>query len=205
MAAAKLVAAWVPAVVIGIVVAVVYSVVANLVVAGEVDGLVLPTGEFTVMVLWVGLTFAAAALAAVSLVSVRSSSTQEAFQVGGLVVLPVVGLLISQATGVLLLSVWLLLVAGLVASAIAVALVLAVARVLSRPRLLRAWGEPHLRARYGREGGGAVAAATLDPPRHGSVPCGSGPWSRTPSGVLRNVFRAAIPATGDLEDRDARE
>lgn len=132
---AKLLAAWVPATALGLLGAVVYAVVANLAVGTQVGGLVLPTREFLVMALWVGPTFAAAALGAVSLVSVRVSTTQEAFQVGGVVVLPVVALLISQATGALLLSVWLLAVAGLVAVGLAVGLLSLGARALSRPRL----------------------------------------------------------------------
>src|SRR5690606_11060330 len=103
IATAKLLAAWIPAVVIGVGGAVVYAVVANVTVGLQLDRLVLPTVEFAVMALWVGPMFAAAALGAVSLVSVRVSTTQEAFQVGGVVVLPVVALMISQASGALLL------------------------------------------------------------------------------------------------------
>ena len=132
---AKLLAAWVPAAVTGIVGGTVYALVANLAVGLQVGRLVLPTTEFAVMVLWAGPTFAAAALAAVSLVSVRVKTTQEAFQLGGVVVLPVVGLLISQATGVMLLSVWLLVAAGFVALAIAAALLAVGTRSLSRTRL----------------------------------------------------------------------
>ena len=129
---AKLLAAWVPATVIGVVGGIVYATVANLAVGLQVGRLVLPTTEFAVMVLWAGPTFAAASLAAVSLVSVRVDTTQEAFQLGGVVVLPVVGLLVSQATGVLLLSVWLLVIAGVVALAIAAGLLALGSRSLSR-------------------------------------------------------------------------
>ena len=80
----------------------------------------LPTPEFALMALWVGPTFAAAALGAVSLVSVRVSTTQEAFQLGGLVVIPVVAMLVSQASGAMLLSPWVLVVAGVVAAALAI-------------------------------------------------------------------------------------
>jgi ABC-type Na+ efflux pump permease subunit len=135
VAAAKLLAAWVPAVVIGLGGALLYAVVANLTVAPLTGRLVLPTAEFVVMALWVGPTFAAASLGAVSLVSVRVSTTQEAFQVGGFVIVPVVALLISQASGALLLSVTMLLIAGLVAAALAGGLIVAAARSLARPRL----------------------------------------------------------------------
>jgi ABC-2 type transport system permease protein len=132
---AKLLAAWVPAAALGIVGAVVYALVANLAVGTQVDRLVLPTAEFAVMALVVGPAFAAAALAAVLLTSVRANSTQEAFQLGGLVVLPVIGMVASQAVGVLLLSVTLLLVTAAVTLAAAVALVAVGTRRLSRPRL----------------------------------------------------------------------
>jgi ABC-2 type transport system permease protein len=132
---AKLLAAWIPATVVGLVGAVVYATVANLVVGTQVGRLILPTKEFAVMALWLGPAMAAAALGAVLLVSVRVSTTQEAFQIGGIVVVPVVALLVSQATGALLLSVWLLLIGGLVALAIAAGLIALGTRSLSRTRL----------------------------------------------------------------------
>lgn len=132
---AKLLAAWVPATVVGLVGGVLYALVANVAVGLQVGRLVLPTTEFAVMVLWAGPSFAAASLAAVSLVSVRVKTTQEAFQLGGVVVLPVIALLISQATGALLLSVWLLVVAGVVALAVAAVLLGFGSRSLSRTRM----------------------------------------------------------------------
>jgi ABC-2 type transport system permease protein len=87
------------------------------------------------MALVVGPAFAAAALAAVLLTSVRANSTQEAFQLGGIVVLPVIGMVASQAVGVLLLSVALLLVTAVVAVAVATGLVAIGARRLTRPCL----------------------------------------------------------------------
>jgi len=135
LAVAKLLAAWVPAAVLGIGGAVVYATVANLTVGTQVGRLVLPNAEFALMALWVGPTLAAAAMAAVSLVSARSKTTQEAFQIGGVVVIPVVAMLVGQASGVLLLSVWLLWFAGVLALAIAGGLLLAASRALSRDRL----------------------------------------------------------------------
>lgn len=135
LATAKLVAAWIPATLLGLGGAVLYATVANLAVGTQVGRLVLPTTEFTLMALWVGPTFAAAAMAAVSLVSARAKTTQEAFQIGGVVVIPVVLMLVSQASGALLLSSWLLFVAGLAALAIAAVLLRAATRALSRDRL----------------------------------------------------------------------
>jgi ABC-2 type transport system permease protein len=132
---AKLLAAWVPATTLGIVGAVVYAAVANVAVGSQVGRWVLPTTEFAVMALVVGPAFAAAALAAVLLTSVRANSTQEAFQLGGVVVLPVIAMVGSQAVGVLLLSAGLLLAAAVVGLVIAAALVAIGTRRLARPRL----------------------------------------------------------------------
>lgn len=138
LVAAKLLGALVPAVAIGVTGGVVYAVVANLAVGTQVEALVLPTTSYLVMVLWVGPTMAAAALAAVTLVSARASTTQEAFQLGGLVVLPVVAMLISQAVGAVLLSTWVLAGVGLVALVVAVAMAGATTSALSRERLATA-------------------------------------------------------------------
>ena len=135
LATAKLLAAWVPAVVIGVLGAVLYATVTNLTLGAQLGEWLLPTTEFTVLALWTGPTFAATALGAVSLVSVRSRTTQEAFQLGGFVVLPVVAMVVGQAAGVLLLSVWALLAAGLVALVAAALLLVAATRSLSRPLL----------------------------------------------------------------------
>jgi ABC-2 type transport system permease protein len=135
LALAKLLAAWIPATVLGLLGAVVYATVANLAIAPQLGRLVLPTTEYLVLTLWLGPTMAAAGLAAVLLVSVRVQTTQEAFQIGGLVVLPVVALVVGQATGALLLSVWLLALAGVVALGAAAGLIAAGGRGLSRTRL----------------------------------------------------------------------
>lgn len=135
LATAKLLAAWIPATAIGLASAALYAVVANLAVGVQLGRLVLPTWEFALLSLWVGPTFAAAALGAVSLVSVRVSTTQEAFQIGGVVVLPIVAMVVSQATGALLLSGWVLIVAGLVAAAAAAGLLRAGTAALARGRL----------------------------------------------------------------------
>lgn len=135
LALAKLLAAWLPAAVLGIGGAALYAGVANLAVGLQVGRLVLPTAEFLVMSLWVGPSFAAAALGSVSLVSVRASTTQEAFQLGGVVVVPVVALIVVQATGVLLLSVWFLAAAGVVGVGTALLLLGFAARAMSRPVL----------------------------------------------------------------------
>lgn len=135
LALAKLLAALVPAVVLGIGGAVLYAVVANVSVGLQVGDVVLPTVEFVLMAAWVSPAFAAVALGATSLISVRVDTVQEAFQLGGILVVPIVGLVVAQASGALLLSAWLLLGAGVVGFGIAAALLRAASRSLSRTRL----------------------------------------------------------------------
>lgn len=129
---AKLLTAWLPASFLGIVGSVVYAVIANLAVGLQGRRLVLPTPEFATMALVVGPAFAAMALTAVLLTSVRARSTQEAFQLGGVVVLPVLLLVLSQAIGALLLSVRLLVGAAVVAVVVALGLLAIGTRLLSR-------------------------------------------------------------------------
>lgn len=135
VAVAKLLAAWLPALGLGIGGATIYAVVGNLTIGLQLGRLVLPTTEFAVLSLWVGPMFAAAALGAVSLVSARVDTTQEAFQLGGLVVLPVVAMLLSQVSGALFLSPWILLLVGIAAGIIAIVMVTLGARGMARERL----------------------------------------------------------------------
>lgn len=135
LATAKLLAAWLPAVALGVGGAVLYALVGNLTVGVQLGRLVLPTTEFALMTLWVGPAFAATALGAVSLVSVRVSTTQEAFQLGGVVVIPVVAMLVSQASGAMLLSAWVLVVVGALGVVFALGLLARATAGLSRTRL----------------------------------------------------------------------
>jgi ABC-2 type transport system permease protein len=135
LAIAKLLAAWLPAVVLGLVGAVLYAAVVHMTVGQQVGTVLLPDAAFLVLVLWASPAFAAAALGAVMLVSVRSRSTQEAYQLGGLVVLPVVGLVVAQAVGALVLSPVALWITGLIAAVLATGLLRAAARALSRTTL----------------------------------------------------------------------
>src|SRR5690606_13395110 len=89
--AAKLLGAWLPAVVIGIGGGVAYAVVADLAALGAVDGLLFPNVLWLLLVFWVGPAMAAVGLGLTVVVSARVTTVQEAFQVAGLVVLPVVG------------------------------------------------------------------------------------------------------------------
>ena len=132
---AKLLGAWVPAVLIGVTGGVVYAVVADLSAAGVVEGLMFPNVVWAGLVLWVGPAFAAISLGLTVLVSARVKSVQEAFQIAGVIVVPVVVLVVSQAAGVLVLSPPLLLAGGAVAWLVAAVVIRLGARAVSRNRL----------------------------------------------------------------------
>ena len=132
---AKLLSAWLPAVTVGVVGGIVYAVVAELTTIGLVDGRMFPNLVWAGLVLWVGPAIAAVSLGITVLVSARVRTVQEAFQLAGIVVLPVIALIVSQAAGLLVLSPLLVLAGGTAIWAIAALLLPAGARAVSRTRL----------------------------------------------------------------------
>ena len=72
-----------------------------------------PNAMWIVLALWVGPAVAGLGLGATVLVSTRVNTFQEAYQFGGMFVLPIIALVIAQFTGVIYLSVWLAVGLGL--------------------------------------------------------------------------------------------
>ena len=101
---AKLLAGWVPGVLVGVLGFVVYTVVADAVAWPLAGRLILPNPTWVLMAFWVGPAAAALALGATVLVSSRVNTFQDAYQVGSLVVLPIVLLVLAQAMGALVLD-----------------------------------------------------------------------------------------------------
>jgi ABC-2 type transport system permease protein len=131
---AKTLGAWLPAVVITLVGAVVYQVVATLALA-DLGLRPFPNVLWTVLILWVAPALAAAALGAIVLISARVSSFQDAMQLGGVLVLPLVAVAVAQATGVLALGTPTLVGTGAVLWLLAALLLRAGAHALERDRL----------------------------------------------------------------------
>ena len=100
----KLLAAWLPAVGVALAGFVCYSIVANLVAGPIMGGIFFPTPMWLVLAFWVAPAIAGLGLVATILVSSRAQGFQDAYQMGALVVLPLLALMISQATGVMFLS-----------------------------------------------------------------------------------------------------
>jgi ABC-2 type transport system permease protein len=101
---AKAISAWLPAVAIALVSFVGEIIVVNASGWQLMGRLFFPSLSWVVLALWVSPAAAAVGLSTIVIVSARVRSFQEANQIGGLVVLPIVALVIGQVAGVFLLT-----------------------------------------------------------------------------------------------------
>jgi ABC-type Na+ efflux pump permease subunit len=129
---AKLLAAWMPAVAIALLSFGVYALLINLLSWPVMGRIFFPNTMWVVLVLWVAPATAAMGLGATVLVSGRVSTFQEAYQLGGFVVVPIVALMLSQVTGLLFLSVGLVIGLGLIFWCVALLLIWLGSRALRR-------------------------------------------------------------------------
>lgn len=111
---AKLLAAWLPAVIVGWIGFGFYALVANLSAWPTMGELLLPNAMWLLLAFWVGPAAAGLGLGAMVFASLRAQGFQDAYQIGSVVVLPVVLLVLAQATGVMVFSVGLVFLLGLV-------------------------------------------------------------------------------------------
>jgi ABC-2 type transport system permease protein len=102
---AKVLAAFLPAVAITWVGALLYSLIGDVVAWPVMGRLFLPYGQFFVVVAWVAPALALLALGLLVIVSSRARTTQEANQLGGAVILPLIFVAAAQASTLLLLPV----------------------------------------------------------------------------------------------------
>lgn len=133
---AKMISAWVPAVVVGLVGFVLYGLVANLAGWPTMGRVFFPNATWVVLALWVGPAVAGLGLGATVLVSSRVATFQEAYQMGGMVVLPVIFLVVGQASGVMYLGLGLVLLLGLVLWIVDAALLWVGAKTFRRGELM---------------------------------------------------------------------
>ena len=134
---AKFLAAWLPAVTVSLVGFAVYSVLANVLAWPSIGRIFFPSPTWLVLGFWVAPGLAALGLSIMVIASSRVNSLQAAHQIGSLVVLPVVLLLIVQISGVMQLSLVVVVVMGAAIWLGAVAMLVIGARTLRRHRLAR--------------------------------------------------------------------
>lgn len=133
--AAKILAAWAPAMVVSLGGFVVYTVLANALAWPVTGEIFFPTVEWWLLALVVTPATAALGLGIMVLVSSRVQSLQAAHQFGSLVVLPVILLLIGQVSGALLFSPRFVATMGVLIWALALLLLRMAMRDFNRNRL----------------------------------------------------------------------
>ena len=110
----KLLAAWIPAVIVALGSFLLYGLIANVAAWQTMQHIFFPNWMWVILVLWVAPAAAAFGLGIMILVSSRARTFQDASQIGGVVVLPVVLLVLGQIGGVIALSGWVVLLIGAV-------------------------------------------------------------------------------------------
>jgi ABC-2 type transport system permease protein len=111
---AKLAGAWVTAVSVALFSFIVYAVMVNAAGWHSIGHLFFPNWMWIALVLWVTPAVAGLGLVVMVFVSVRAQGFQDAYQLGGLVVLPVIVLMIGQISGVMYFSLGVVLLVGFI-------------------------------------------------------------------------------------------
>ena len=119
---AKLLSAFLPAVAVSWAGFACFAVVANAVAWPVLQRIFVPTALWLIVILWVAPAVAALGLGVMVRVSARARSAQEANQLGGAVVLPLIFLAVGQSTGLLLVDLPVAVAVGGVIWVMAVAL-----------------------------------------------------------------------------------
>lgn len=132
---AKLLGGFLPATVVSWGGFVIYAVLANIVCWPVMGRVFLPTWRWMVLIFWVAPAVAALGLGVMVRVSTRVNTTQEAQQLGGAVVLPLVMVAVGQTTGLLLAGPLVGVATGAVLWAIAGILNARGARAFTRDRM----------------------------------------------------------------------
>jgi ABC-2 type transport system permease protein len=132
----KLAAPWIVATLVTLVSAACYAVIANAVLGSYGLPPVFPNRVWMVLIVWVGPAAACVGLTLIVLISARVKTFQEASQLSGIVVVPVVGLVIAQVAGLLLFDVALLVRLGFVLWLLTLLLMRFAVRMFRRDRLI---------------------------------------------------------------------
>ena len=111
---AKLLGAWTAAIASALLSFVVYGVMVNAAAWSSIGHIFFPNWMWVALVLWVTPAVAALGLVVMVFVSARAQGFQDAYQIGGMIVLPVILLMVGQISGVMYFSLGVVLFVGLV-------------------------------------------------------------------------------------------
>jgi ABC-type Na+ efflux pump permease subunit len=131
----KVLSACVPAMAVAVGSFAIYCIVANAAAWPVMQRIFFPTPMWLVLVFWLTPAVAVMSLGTTVLVSSITGTFQAAYQLGSLVVLPIVFLIVMQARGLLFFQVWVVFVLGLAFWLLGGTLVLIGARSFRRTRV----------------------------------------------------------------------
>ncbi len=134
--AAKFLTAYVPAVAVSWIGFAAFCIVANVTAWPVLGRIFVPTDLWLVMILWVAPAVAALGIGVMIRISARAKTTQEANQLGGAVILPLIFLLVGQSTGILLVDAPVAIAIGAVVWAISISLIARGRRKFARTNLI---------------------------------------------------------------------
>lgn len=132
---AKVLVSYAPAVAVSWIGFLLFAIVANSVSWGVMHRVFVPTQLWGIMIVWVSPAVAGVGLGVMVRVSAWARTTQEANQLGGAVILPIIFLAMGQATGLLLVDVLVAVAIGAVLWVVAALLMVTGARRFTRDRL----------------------------------------------------------------------
>ncbi|WP_020497306.1 ABC transporter permease subunit [Sciscionella marina] len=132
----KMLAAWLPAVVVGIGGFLAYTAVVDILTAITMGQLLLPSPSWVVLAVWTAPAMSALALGAMVLLSARAGTFQGAYQLGTIVVLPPILLIAGQVLGLFVLNTLFVFVLGAVSWILAVGILAFGARRITRSSML---------------------------------------------------------------------
>ncbi|NUU78633.1 ABC transporter permease [Paenibacillus xylanilyticus] len=108
----KVLAALIPSIILSWITFLIYGIIANILMYPMFEAMMFPNLNWVILVLWVVPTCSLMVILFNVLISAKVRGFQEAYQLGGLVVIPLLALIAGQASGMLLISPLVLLLIG---------------------------------------------------------------------------------------------
>ncbi|MGG4400102.1 ABC transporter permease subunit [Paenibacillus amylolyticus] len=131
----KVLAALIPSILLSWVTFLIYGIIANILMYPMFGALMFPNLNWIILVVWVVPACSLMVILLNVLISAKVRGFQEAYQLGGLIVLPLIALVAGQASGMLLIGPWMLVMIGAVLLLISVVLLRLVTSWNSRQQL----------------------------------------------------------------------
>jgi ABC-2 type transport system permease protein len=110
----KMLSAFLPSMALSVGTFLLYGIVVDSFSYGMFDGLIFPSWNWIVLILWVTPALSLCTILACVLISARVKGFQEAQQLSGVIVLPVLALVVGQMSGVMFLSAFVMFLIGAV-------------------------------------------------------------------------------------------